>query len=399
MLARTCLPFLLASVLSTELCFGQDSAKLKIITVDSLASGNFKDVFSSFFQLAVKDLTGPDKGLIFTSNPYAIMLKHNDSLATYHYYRKYTYLRNLNISLGVKLDSAYHFNGLSIGLNYALINNRDYTIKKQFLLDDLNDKRTRAWFEWNRAINAGISRIGDTEMKAKYRRQYELLVKDSVSNFQKMDSAFQNWVLDISDTVKYLNFRKLVKDPNFSIYKLKDQPYDSLRKIYQNRALWTLGAGDTSYSDGYLPKKIQIISEYLKGLMPPSHNYNLELDLKATLHFSDDTLLANRNISRQLFSFEPGVNFVLNGPRTKQSFFEFKLSGSYSNIWKGLYPKEMQINNTINATLRLLVLDKIWIPLQIKYDTRNHNVFGFLNVTTNFNGLGGLLKSAKSAAK
>ena len=76
---------------------------------------------------------------------------------------------------------------------------------------------------------------------------------------------------------------------------------------------------------------------------------------------------------------------------------EFKLSGSYSNVWKGLYNKETQVVNTINGTLRVMVLDNIWIPITIKYDPKSGNVLGFLNVSLNFSGLGNSNNSKKSS--
>ena len=50
------------------------------ITADSLVSGNFKDVLTSFYQLAFNNLTGPKKELNFNSNPYALLLKINSRL-------------------------------------------------------------------------------------------------------------------------------------------------------------------------------------------------------------------------------------------------------------------------------------------------------------------------------
>src|SRR5690349_6908044 len=81
---------LLLCAYSATTCFGQDAGTTRILTADSLAGGAYKDIFTSFLQLAFDNLTGPNKSLQFNSNPYAIMLKHNDSLASYHYYKKYT---------------------------------------------------------------------------------------------------------------------------------------------------------------------------------------------------------------------------------------------------------------------------------------------------------------------
>src|ERR1700760_353110 len=109
---------LLLSVCTATVCLAQDAATSKILTADSLASGAYKDIFTSFLQLAFKDLTTNNKSVEFNSNPYAILLKHNDTLAQYTYYKKYTALRNLNFGIGARLDSAFHFNGMSMGVTY-----------------------------------------------------------------------------------------------------------------------------------------------------------------------------------------------------------------------------------------------------------------------------------------
>ena len=412
--------FLLVAILATGVCYAQqkdvskisadtaikqkDTPKINadsaaqskglstIITADSLAGGAWKDIFTSFFNLAVKDLTGPQKAVTLNTNPYAIMLKHNDSLAKYKYYKKYSYLRRLNISAGAGLDSSYRFNGLSLGLSYALVNNRDYTINKRFLVDALKEPGTVELFKLNRVLNAARSVVAPAQRDS-FRVEYEKFINDSSFTLSKMDTNFKKILLKAAKSFPAL--KKLLSDPNFSLYKYKNLAYDSLKTIYANKALWTLGASDTSYSDGYLLKNVQIVSEYLKGFLNPLNTYNLQLDLKATLNFLDDTLRTGRNIGRQVFIFEPGVNLTLTGKNSKQSWLEFKLSGSHSNIWKGLYNKETQIVNTINGTLRIMVFNNIWIPITIKYDPKSGNVFGFLNVSANFTSLGNLLKPSK----
>ena len=386
--------WLLLSTIISHPAFSQKTGTAGLIAADSLSSGNYKDIFASFFQLALSDLTGPNKALVFNSNPYAIMLRHDSSLAKYPAYRKYTWLRKLNFSLGAGLDTSYRFNGFTLGLKYALINNRDYTIKKQFLADAINDPTldlvSKLTVQWVLAISTI-----PLEKRPPLNAQFQKFVRDSTSRLTNFDSTFQRLFHQAAAGVNSPGLSEMLADPDFNLYKRTHEAYDSLKNLYQTRALWTLGVTDTSYSTGSLLKNVQITSEYLNGLKL-SPTCNLELDLKASVNFMDDTLMPGKrgqNISRQVFSFEPGVNLTLRGAQTKQSYFEFKLSGAYNNVWKGLYNGEDQVVNTINATVRILVFDKIWIPVQIKYDPKNHNVFGFLNVTANFNGFGNLFGS------
>jgi hypothetical protein len=137
---------------------GQSPGSLQL-TADSLATGNYKDVFKSFFQLAVDRFTSKNKDLSFTSNPFAVMAKMDTTLLVDTNYIKYTHLRNFNFSFSGKLDSAYRFNGFSSGITYALINQRDETVSRAFLA-----QASKADDEFNRlslALDQFVTTIPD----------------------------------------------------------------------------------------------------------------------------------------------------------------------------------------------------------------------------------------------
>jgi len=276
----------------------------------------------------------------------------------------------------------------------------------------VKDKDPRAVAAVQKALQKGLQSIQDDATRNKFSADFNRLASESQLKVTSLDPSFQQWIMPIIeatsvgktlidamrvDSSTVTDIYKLMADPKFSFFKYKNQGYNELKKLYQNRALWTVGISDTSYTNGYLFKNLQVTTEYLKGVTHAGGLASLQLDLKATLNFTDDSLMSGRNISRQVFTFEPGLNFTLSGKKTKQSWLEFKLSGSYSNVWKGLYNKETQVVNTINGTLRVMVLDNIWIPITIKYDPKSGNVLGFLNVSLNFSGLGNSNNSKKSS--
>ena len=125
-------------IITTKYCTAQTDTKKAaaptLITADSLASGNYKNVLSSFFQLAVNNLTGTNKELHFVANPFAIMLRGDSTLAVNtNYLNKINrFWRRLNFDLDAKLDSAYHFNGFSIGIKFDLLNKRDISMSRAF---------------------------------------------------------------------------------------------------------------------------------------------------------------------------------------------------------------------------------------------------------------------------
>ena len=58
------------------------------LSADSLATGNYKDLLTSFFQLSFNHLIGPKKELNFASNPFGVMARRNpDLLVDTNYYR------------------------------------------------------------------------------------------------------------------------------------------------------------------------------------------------------------------------------------------------------------------------------------------------------------------------
>lgn len=374
-----------------------------LLTADSLASGNYKNILSSFYQLAFTDLTGPNKELKFTTNPYAIMLRHDSTVAEDQKFQKLRAWRNLNFTVDAKLDSSNNFNGFSVGVTYALWNARDVTISKAFgklLADDPNDNEYAALL-----VAAATSIIttyaGDLPTRDLLLIQEKTAARDSTLTFDKLDSRLQTILRNLidQDTVTYALVKKaLAANPKLSVFSERNKGYQQLIKEFQNKPLWTVGITDTSYKTGLFTKSLQLTTEYTQGTLDTSvSSVNLEVDIKGSLSFVDDTLQTGMNLNRQVFNFTPGVNLVVKGRQTKQPYLEFKLSGSYINIWHGLlYKNENQITNTLNGQLSLRIYKDIWVPLQISYDTKTHNVFGFLNVTTNFQALGGLFKSGNS---
>jgi hypothetical protein len=372
------------------------------ITADSLASGNYKDVLSSFYQIAINNLTGPNKELKFNSNPYAIMLRDNPNLQKSYYYYKYRNLRNLNINFDIELDSSYRLNGFSTGITYALVNNRDYTISKYFAEQEFKNGNDFNYHVLNNVINGAEQKlqhnsVGDTLFINKI--AYSTDVVDSlIANlfrtkdftFDKLDKNISNWILSINDPSIDILKLALKNDPKLSIDSAQHAGYDSLVNTYQNKLLWTVGATDTSYSNGNLFKNVQIYTEALQKLF----NSNFEMDLKASVIFNDDSLQIGNNLLRQYFTFEPAINWVMVGNKSQKSYFEFKLGGSYTHFFSGRYVNENIDNTTLNGTLRVRVYNDIWVPLTIKYDPKTGNVFGFLNVAANFTGLSNLFKSS-----
>ncbi len=385
-----------AAVMLYHSGFSQDDKTLPLITADSLASGNYKDVLTSFFQIAVENLTGLKKDFRLSTNPFAIMLKADPSLALDTKYKKYTYLRNLNFSVDARLDDNYHFNGFASGIKYAIINERDVTISDEFI--DLVLIKNNEYHVLNDGIVQQSQGVKDASLKSRLRLQGHKLFTDSNFTFNQLDTDVKNLVMKIIADSNLTSFNNQVKlNPKINFYRSIHQGYNDIKNSFQNKLLWTAGISDTSYSNKFSFSNVVLSTELLKGILNPKALTNIELDLKASLNFIDDSVKTGNDLKRHVFSFEPGLNWVLKSgnKNNPQSIAEFKLSGGCDFIVSHLYKNEKRSNITLNGTLRLRILNDIWVPLQFKYDPSTGNVFGVLNVRFNFTGMNNSAGSKK----
>ncbi|MGG9963675.1 hypothetical protein [Ferruginibacter sp. SUN106] len=376
-----------------NVCLCQEFKPFTPLTADSLATGNYKDVLSSFFQLAFNNLIGSNKELKFTSNPFAVMAKMNPALMVDTNYYKYRNLRKLNFSFAGRLDTSYRFNGFTSSVNYAIINKRDITVSRAFLISAYNSNG-----EFNRlndSFNQYIATIADADSRKNVRKIYTSVFTDSSTvNFDDLDTAAQHLIIKLAKQSNATHFLNLIQlNPSTNIRAASQQSFDSLKKLFQNKLLWTVGIADTTYQDQFMFSNIVISSQLLKGVIDPGRASNVELNIKTNVNFADDTATTGRGLKRSIFTFEPGLNWVLKSKFNQQSLVEFQFSGSYNHILKGMYTNEKKDNLTFNGTIRVRIMNDIWIPLEFKYDPRNGNVLGFINVKANFNALSKTMKS------
>lgn len=363
-----------------------------IFTADSIASGNYKDVLSSFFQLAFNNLVQQRKEFRFTSNPFAVMARMNPNLLVDTNYVRYSKIRGLNFSFALNLDSAFRFNGFSSSISYALINQRDITVSREFVR--LAYEGNQEFNRMNDSLNAFIARIDDQPMRSMFRDAATLIFRDSSKvRFNQLPDTLQNLLRSLAVTAGATNFLELVaRDPSAILAESAQRSFRELREQFQNKILWVAGVADTSYKSQFAFSNVVFYTSFLKGVMKPAKMTNVELDIRSFLNMVDDPFVQGRDLKRKVFAFQPGVNLVLKTKDTYQSFFEFRLSGLYNRVVSGLAPGEDADWLMFNGTLRIRVFGDIWVPVEFRYDPRNGNVFGFLNVRANFNSFKKLLQ-------
>jgi len=376
------------------------SKKAAVFTADSITSGNTKDIITNFFQFALNNLTSANRELNISASPYGIMLKKNPKLNLDSSYKKYKSLRRLNVRLGMRLDSSFRFNGFTSGLKFSIIDKRDFTtsglIAQKLQNDSLNKERFQLQLALTRYARINFPNALDTN-SADYKNleifndNKNKLLQDVP--YSRLDPAFQRIVAEVVAERNLLLVNNILKtNPNSSFAQIDAIKFDSLKNTIKNALLWTIGVTDTTYTDKFQFAAVEIVSELSKGIAKsvPGAN-NVELNIRAAYNFVNDTLVKGRNLKRQIFSIEPGVNWVIRD-KENQSFFELKLSGSYYYTASQLHTSEIKNRLSLNGTARIRIYQDIWIPIEIRYDPKNGNILGLLNVRANFAGIGRMMK-------
>jgi hypothetical protein len=361
---------------------------IPVFTADSLSSGNYKDVFLSFFQLAFENLAGPRKELKFSSNPYALMMKAKPELAVDTSYLKYKALRNLNFAVGLRVDSNFKFNGFNMGVNYAIINKRDYTVYREFL--NLVEARNKEFTDMNLGVALKFSELQDTDsvLAEKLFAQWHQLIDDTKMTIDQLDPKVKAELLNVATNRNIPGFKKMVEDnQKVNVKAAMAERYREEKELFKNRLLWTVSVTDTTYNDQFFFSNVVLSTQILKGFSKKLSPNGFEIDVKGYYNFVDDTLQSGRDLKRSLLNVQGGINYVRRHRSTDISFFEFKAAATYKKIFTGAYANELKERFTLLGTLRLRLYEEIWIPLQFEYDPKHGDLFGLISLKFNFTAL------------
>jgi hypothetical protein len=377
---RTFLFFFLTYFL-TAIGYSQTN-KDSVRTATNLKTGNSQDVLISFFQLALNDITGKNKSFKFQSSLFAIKAKADSSLFSKNHYLAEKFARNFVVSVSPTLDENFKFKSNTIGLKYAIVNNRDKSVYNYF---------TSTTPEFGEVMGLALNT---------YQKQFNLKVTDP--NYQLASGFFLE-----DDDGKRTDVNKLPKEfkvildsvmkkskfKNVLLDRFRDtlaNEFTTLSQYVENRGLWTVSSDFSSDANGNLFSKISFNSEYLKGMLNKNARSNLELNINANMDFTDDSSsIAKKDLDRKVFSLNAGFNWIITKNRLKKSLIEFKGAIVYNNILSGAYTGEKSNSFTAEGIFRIRITDQIWLPFTVKYEPDNGNVFGFLSIKTNFDALKG----------
>jgi hypothetical protein len=328
-----------------------EKQKEKLVrTAEDLKSGNYKDVLYSFFQIAVKDFTGESRALAFNTTLFAIKAKANSNLIKDVNFKNQTFARNLQFNFKINLDQSFKYKGVTGGFTYALINDRD---KQTAILSDAVDK---AYGEISEALNVLVA---DGDASA---------LNDGLETFVNT-GELKDFPKDFLN--KNNDKLRVLAEKVEAVNKQVDAEYAAIEK----KSLWTIafnGTHDkvTSLNSG------SVNSVFLNG---QKH----EIDIRAALSYGDT--IAVTKVSQINFKSTAGFNFKLFSD-PKSTWLEFKPHMEYNGVFKNRLPDQKTHNFLANAELRLRLSKDIWLPVIMKYDIKDSNFLGFLNVTFNMDG-------------
>jgi hypothetical protein len=342
----------------------------------SQKSGNFQDVLTGFYQLALK--SGIDKKNIeanFTLFALARQYDKNIFIDASVSRSRIYFLRNFQVSGKVNLTESFdRVTGYTGGFKYAIINGRD----KEFL--DYRETLLAVLFrEFQNLAIPVIIDLNDYPSEDITAVLNSILNQRAVpSDLTHIDAAIRphlDRAISSNSSLSrlQLNDGTYVKDTN-SLMKYLDELDQKYLEEIAVKPLWTISADATADTDGVF-EQASVESVFLMG------GKKGELDARARFSYADtlDTGTIRTNLNAKL-----GYNFKFQDKTGKASFFEIKAYGEYNRILRNPLPDEEEDTFLANAEIRLRLTDDLWLPFTIKYDIENANVLGFLNITYNF---------------
>lgn len=333
--------------------------------IQETKTGNWKDVMTDFMQAAVKDLTGDKKSFQYKASIFSIKSKADSTLLVDYNYTKETFSRNFQIAIGLNLDNDYKFEGFEYGFDWAIVNKRDLSIAKtskelEYIFETCNSMlidKLQAYRQSHNDENEFIKLkqiINDAYEKGQYvpRENFpEAFLKTLPEEYTETSKAFEK---QFNEKIEAIRMRPL----------LTVGFHSNFRK-------------DSKFLDEYDASLV-----YLQGLAKKGNK--VEIDFRNQFKVKDS--VTTSVIKRKEFSSQLGLNISIL-KKGEKSLIEFKPNFEFKRIISGLMEDEKNNQFLANADLRIRVLKNLWIPLVLKYDIENNNLFGFLNISFNFDAI------------
>lgn len=359
-------PILITVLVLGSTCFSQTGS---LEDFENRKTGNFREVLNSFYQLTSKNLTGAEKSLAFNSTLFAVKANADPNINIDRNLKEQRFARNLQLNFRVAMDQTFSYSGFAAGFTYAVVNERDKQIVR-FQDDAITKNYDRIFTEINN---------WSSEYIAAYIRDNNPSPEQISSLISELNTATNSFLTSKNTSNLPAGFRDYLngKGVDKSIVAFDSLVQNYYRKV-DKAALWTV------YADGGANKqgksdRFSLGSTFLKGDFAGGG----ELDIRSVFTYADTLNIPNT--IRKVLTTTGGLNFsLLRSAATSESLFEIKAYVEYNRVFSMVLADEREDNFLGNADIRIRLWQGFWVPVTIKYDIKEANFLGFLNVTYNF---------------
>lgn len=360
--------FILALMLAPLLLFAQDTSKNNKPTAAEIASdaylnslvkqkvknasGNDKQNWSGFGNAALNLLgTNGSSDLTFGATLFTIShfcrIAKGDTNFIDSEYRRQWFARNTQINLGLTPNSKnqVHFDGASLGLKVAMINNKNATVedyKKLSNILEIDDKVHVFLMKYDDKYHETIQTFLNHRSKDLIASLPQEVIDGLKANFKGYKPET---LLLLADSMKSKLTENLAKKPTLT-FSANDK-YDFVKS--QEGSL-NLSSDFTIYIGKY------------------------PFDFTATYLWSVDTTKTKSALVRKVFTGSIGPNFKFG------KIFEVKPAFDYVHTDGPLYKNEHIDKFDASITPRLKINSQFWLPVTIKYDVVHPQFLGFISV-------------------
>ena len=267
-------------------------------------------------------------------------------------YLKRKFLRNFEVSVGLKFKDGQEVNGITPSLKYALVNKRDRT-EENFSVDMASDLRV-AVHDLRDAVNKFYAE--NSGNKPLVERVEKSMDKFTASQkLEDLDESFRKYLR--TETIKSLSSK-----------------YDSIAKEVDKKPLWTLTMGGSFTKE--TRDSLFIKTEFYQGIANGK-----DLVLRGLFGLKDTSASSSR-FDRTNWLLSAGLDLVLLRVENK-SVIDGNVSIEYGSILSGLTSGEEKNHFNFAITVSPLVAVDLSLPLTLKYDPKDGKIFGFLELQWN----------------
>ncbi len=368
--------------------------------IDQTKTANTKDILTSFVQSGIDNLLGEKRNFKLSLSFLAIDSLINGDQAKGKVNRK-SFFRNSSLNLNVFGDSSNHITKWSAGITLEIINKKDIKSNVVSGKDWAEVVASADDFHWIResAIlylkNTVKNKLSIDTCLNDYQKEYLLDQVEMTAN-NSFKIAFDKKDFNLLSP----QLQNTLSDPSFIVYlkKVHNSPtidnaitnmktgihlpnvvFQRVAQEFSRKPLWIMKP-TVSYDREHRQGEYLLESNFTTGFGSLERT-PWEFEVSAKFLIGADSTITSANYKNRPLTFSVGVNKVLLENENKESRAEFKFFSQYSYKVGDYVGKRDEFS--LNSTLRFNVYKAIWLPITIKYDPKNGNVFGFFSITAN----------------